>query len=70
MRRSLQILGAAAALTAGFAHAHPGVHHLNGVGHSVAGSDEWLTIAAVGVWALLQAGLAVGLYLKRRRKGS
>ena len=48
------------------AHAHPGIHHLNGVGHSVTGSDEWLTIAAVGLWALLQAGLIVALLKKKR----
>jgi hydrogenase/urease accessory protein HupE len=60
-------LFATVALFAGAAQAHPGVHHLNGVGHSVAGSDEWLTIAAVALWALLQAGLIVGLIAKRRR---
>jgi hydrogenase/urease accessory protein HupE len=61
------IAAAALALPSAAAFAHPGVHHLNGVGHSVAGSDEWLTIAAVALWALLQAGLLAGLYLKRRR---
>jgi hypothetical protein len=60
------ILGAAA-LFSSAAYAHPGIHHLNGVGHSLAGSDEWLTTAAVALWALGMAVIAVGL-LKKRRK--
>ena len=61
------VLGAAALISSATAYAHPGIHHLNGVGHSLAGADEWLTTAAVALWALGMAAIAVGL-LKKRRK--
>jgi hydrogenase/urease accessory protein HupE len=58
---------AGAALFTQLAQAHPGIHHLNGVGHSLSGSDGWLTAAAVGLWALLQTALIVGLLLRKKR---
>jgi hydrogenase/urease accessory protein HupE len=60
-----RILTVTALLSSTAAWAHPGVHHLNGVGHSVTGSDTWLVVAAVGIWALAQA-VMVRAWMKRR----
>jgi hypothetical protein len=57
------------AASAGIAQAHPGVHHLNGVGHSIAFADE-LTLAALAVWAVAMVALAAKLVSKRRRDRS
>ncbi len=60
-------LAVALAFVSPAAFAHPGLHHLNGAGHALSATDAWLTIAAVGVWALLSVALAVKLVAKRRR---
>jgi hydrogenase/urease accessory protein HupE len=63
MKRIITAVALAASTTA--AWAHPGVHHLNGVGHSVTGSDTWLAVAAIGVWAIAQF-VIVRVWLRRR----
>jgi hypothetical protein len=70
MKRIIRAAGNAAALLLGgaatLAQAHPGVHHLNGVGHSIPFADE-ITVAALVVWAAAMAGLFAKLYFKHRR---
>jgi len=65
MKKALFATGIVPAVLSIGVHAHPGVHHLTGAGHS--GSDT-LVLVAVAAWLLLSAGLVIGLALKRRRR--
>ena len=68
MNRSTKaIAGLIGSLSSLAAQAHPGVHHLNGVGHSIPFADE-ITLAAVAVWGIAMVGLFAKLWFKRARQ--